>query len=150
MRESVGERFCGPALVGLDDDVEGLDLAFSHVLGQILERDAASLAAVGRFAVQPLAFLGDGATSHPDFQNSFGPYVEAGLVQNQLGADGKPVFAGPNGNGVRGYAALAAVVAAVTAVFTVHFLTRYFKRANLIPFAIYCVLFGLAMVIYNA
>jgi undecaprenyl-diphosphatase len=57
---------------------------------------------------------------------------------------------GPNGNGIRGYALLAAAVAAVTAVFTVHFLTRYFKRANLIPFAIYCVLFGVAMVIYNS
>jgi undecaprenyl-diphosphatase len=57
---------------------------------------------------------------------------------------------GPNGNGIRGYALLAAVVAGVTAVFTVHFLTRFFKRGNLNPFAIYCVVFGLAMVIYNA
>ncbi len=47
-------------------------------------------------------------------------------------------------------AGLALLVAAVVAVFAVHFLTRYFKRANLIPFGIYCVLFGLAMVIYNA
>jgi len=38
----------------------------------------------------------------------------------------------------------------VVAVFTVHFLTRYFRRANLIPFGIYCVVFGLAMVAYNA
>jgi undecaprenyl-diphosphatase len=45
---------------------------------------------------------------------------------------------------------IALVFAAVVAVFTVHFLTRYFKRANLIPFGVYCVLFGLAMVIYNA
>ncbi len=45
---------------------------------------------------------------------------------------------------------IALVVAAIAAVFTVHFLTRYFKRANLIPFGIYCVVFGLAMVIYNA
>jgi undecaprenyl-diphosphatase len=57
---------------------------------------------------------------------------------------------GPNGNGVRGAAVIAAVVAAVTAVFTVHFLTRYFRRGNLNPFGIYCVLFGVAMVIYNA
>jgi undecaprenyl-diphosphatase len=56
---------------------------------------------------------------------------------------------GPNGDGIRGYALLAAVVAGVTAVFTVHFLTRFFKRGNLNPFAIYCVVFGLAMVIYN-
>jgi undecaprenyl-diphosphatase len=40
-------------------------------------------------------------------------------------------------------------VAAVTAVFTVAFLVRYFKTKTLIPFAIYCLLFGLAMVIYT-
>ena len=61
-----------------------------------------------------------------------------------------PDLTGPLGNGIRGYAVLAALVAAVVAVFTVHFLTRYFRRGNLIPFGIYCVLFGIAMVIYNA
>jgi undecaprenyl-diphosphatase len=60
-----------------------------------------------------------------------------------------PDLTGSNGDGVRGYALIAAIAAAITAVFTVHFLTRYFKRGNLIPFAIYCVLFGGAMVIYN-
>ncbi len=57
---------------------------------------------------------------------------------------------GHNGNGIRGEAVIAAVVAAIFAVFTVHFLTRWFKTRNLIPFGIYCVVFGLAMVIYNA
>jgi undecaprenyl-diphosphatase len=47
-------------------------------------------------------------------------------------------------------AVVAAIVAAVTAVFTVHFLTRYFRRGNLNPFGIYCLLFGAAMVVYNA
>ena len=61
-----------------------------------------------------------------------------------------PDLTGPNGNGVRGYALIAAVAAAIAAVFTVHFLTHYFKRGNLIPFGIYCVIFGVAMVIYNA
>ncbi len=61
-----------------------------------------------------------------------------------------PDLLGHNGDGVRGYAALACVVSAVVAVFTVHFLTRYFKRGNLIPFAAYCVVFGGAMVAYNA
>jgi undecaprenyl-diphosphatase len=60
-----------------------------------------------------------------------------------------PDLTGPNGNGIRGYALIAAVAAAVAAVFTVHFLSRYFRRGNLIPFAIYCVAFGTAMVIYN-
>jgi undecaprenyl-diphosphatase len=57
---------------------------------------------------------------------------------------------GPNGDGIRGAAFLAAVVAAIVAVFTVHFLTRYFRKGNLNPFAAYCVLFGAAMVVYNA
>lgn len=57
---------------------------------------------------------------------------------------------GPNGNGIRGAAVIAAVCAAITAVFTVHFLTRYFRRGNLNPFGIYCVIFGAAMVAYNA
>ncbi len=57
---------------------------------------------------------------------------------------------GPLGNGIRGEAVIAAVAAAVTAVVTVHFLTRYFKTRNLTPFGIYCIVFGGAMVIYNA
>jgi undecaprenyl-diphosphatase len=61
-----------------------------------------------------------------------------------------PDLIGPNGNGVRGAAVIAAVVAAIVSVFAVHFLTRYFRRGNLRIFALYCVLFGVAMVIYNA
>jgi undecaprenyl-diphosphatase len=57
---------------------------------------------------------------------------------------------GVNGNGIRGPAVIAAIAAAITAVITVHFLLRYFKRGNLTPFGIYCVVFGAAMVAYNA
>ncbi len=53
-------------------------------------------------------------------------------------------------NGVRGAAVIAAVAAALTGIATVHFLTRWFKTRNLKPFGLYCVVFGLAMVIYNA
>ena len=49
---------------------------------------------------------------------------------------------GHNGDhGVRLAAVIAAGCAAVTAVLTVHFLTRYFKRGTLTPFGIYCLLF---------
>jgi undecaprenyl-diphosphatase len=61
-----------------------------------------------------------------------------------------PDLTGHLGDGIRGAAAIAAVFAAVTAVFTVHFLTRYFKTRTLYPFAIYCALFGTAMIVYNA
>ncbi|HUB74348.1 MAG TPA: undecaprenyl-diphosphate phosphatase [Solirubrobacteraceae bacterium] len=56
---------------------------------------------------------------------------------------------GHNGDGIRGQALVACAVAAVTAVFTVAFLVRYFKTKTLIPFAVYCLLFGLAMLIYT-
>lgn len=60
-----------------------------------------------------------------------------------------PDLLGHNGNGIRGQALVACAVAAVTALFTVAFLVRYFKTKTLIPFAVYCLLFGLAMVIYT-
>jgi undecaprenyl pyrophosphate phosphatase UppP len=31
----------------------------------------------------------------------------------------------------------------------VHFLLRYFKTRNLVPFGIYCLAFGAAMVVYT-
>ncbi|MGA2319330.1 MAG: undecaprenyl-diphosphate phosphatase [Solirubrobacteraceae bacterium] len=60
-----------------------------------------------------------------------------------------PDLLGHLGNGVRGQAVVACAVAAVTAVFTVRFLVRYFKTKTLTPFAVYCLLFGLAMLIYT-
>ena len=58
---------------------------------------------------------------------------------------------GPFGDrGVRKAALIAAVVAAVAAVITVHYLLRYFRRNNLIPFGVYCLLFGVAMVLYTS
>jgi undecaprenyl-diphosphatase len=60
-----------------------------------------------------------------------------------------PDLLGHLGNGIRGQALVACLSAAVTAVFTVAFLVRYFKTRTLIPFAIYCLLFGTAMIIYT-
>ena len=60
-----------------------------------------------------------------------------------------PDLLGHLGNGIRGQAVVACAVAAVTAVFTVAFLVRWFKTRTLIPFAVYCLLFGGAMVIYT-
>ncbi|MDQ6778057.1 MAG: undecaprenyl-diphosphate phosphatase [Actinomycetota bacterium] len=57
---------------------------------------------------------------------------------------------GPLGDhGVRKEALIAAVCAAIAGVFTVHFLTRYFRTRNLIPFGIYCLIFGAFMVVYT-
>jgi undecaprenyl-diphosphatase len=60
-----------------------------------------------------------------------------------------PDLLGHLGDGVRGQALVGCVAAAVTAVFTVTFLVKYFKTRTLIPFAVYCLVFGGAMVIYT-
>ena len=56
---------------------------------------------------------------------------------------------GPHGDGVRGAALIAAVCSAIAAVITVHFLSRYFTRGNLRPFALYSLAFGAFMVIFT-
>ena len=72
------------------------------------------------------------------------PILAAGLLK--IGD-----LTGPLGNnGIRGAAFIAAIFAAATAVVTVHFLTRFFRRGNLRPFGVYCILFGAAMIIYNS
>jgi undecaprenyl-diphosphatase len=60
-----------------------------------------------------------------------------------------PQLLGHLGDGIRGQALVACAAAAVTALLTVRFLVGYFKTRTLTPFAVYCLLFGLAMVIYT-
>jgi undecaprenyl-diphosphatase len=61
-----------------------------------------------------------------------------------------PELAGPQGNGVRGPAAVGAGCAAITAFLAVRFLMRYFETRTLTPFAVYCLCAGTACAIYFA
>jgi undecaprenyl-diphosphatase len=60
-----------------------------------------------------------------------------------------PDLTGPLGNGIRGQSVLAAVCAAVGSIISVHWLLRYFKTRTLVPFGIYCLVVGFAMVVYT-
>jgi undecaprenyl-diphosphatase len=53
-----------------------------------------------------------------------------------------PELLGPQGNGVRGPALVAALCAAATTFFAVKFLLRYFETNRLSPFGYYCIGFG--------
>ncbi len=61
-----------------------------------------------------------------------------------------PDLTGPLGAGIRGQALVAAACAAIGSIVSVHYLLRYFKTRNLVPFGIYCLVFGAAMLIYTA
>jgi undecaprenyl-diphosphatase len=53
-----------------------------------------------------------------------------------------PDLAGHLGNGIRGQAFVGAICAGVAAYASVRFLLRFFETRNLLPFAIYCLIFG--------
>jgi undecaprenyl-diphosphatase len=58
-----------------------------------------------------------------------------------------PDLLGPNGDGVRGQVLAGSVVAGVAAWASVRFLTRWFQTRTLTPFAVYCLVAGLACVL---
>jgi len=60
-----------------------------------------------------------------------------------------PDLLGHLGNGVRGQALVACLAAAISSLLAVAFLVRYFKTRTLVPFAIYCLVFGIFMIIYT-
>jgi undecaprenyl-diphosphatase len=58
-----------------------------------------------------------------------------------------PDLFGPLGDGVRGQALVGAVAAAVAAYVAVRFLVRFFETQTLVPFAIYCLVVGVASIV---
>ena len=58
-----------------------------------------------------------------------------------------PALAGSAGTGIRGQVLVGAVAAAVAAYLSVRFLTRYFTTRTLTPFAVYCLVVGVACII---
>jgi undecaprenyl-diphosphatase len=59
-----------------------------------------------------------------------------------------PELFGHSGNGVRGQALVGALCAGVTAYLAVRFLMRFFETNTLTPFAIYCLIAGVACTVF--
>ncbi|MGH3179719.1 MAG: undecaprenyl-diphosphate phosphatase [Streptosporangiaceae bacterium] len=59
-----------------------------------------------------------------------------------------PDLFGPLGNGIRGQILLGSVLSGVGAYAAVRFLVRYLRTRTLTPFGVYCLLAGLACVVY--
>jgi len=58
-----------------------------------------------------------------------------------------PDLLGPNGNGVGGQILAGSAAAGLAAYLSVRFLTRYFQTRTLTPFAVYCLVVGVACII---
>jgi undecaprenyl-diphosphatase len=59
-----------------------------------------------------------------------------------------PDLLGPLGNGIRGQVVAGSVAAFIAALFSVSFLSRYFRTRTLTPFAVYSVCVGVGCLIY--
>jgi undecaprenyl-diphosphatase len=59
-----------------------------------------------------------------------------------------PDLFGPLGNGIHGQILVGSVLSFVGAYFAVRFLVRYLRTRTLTPFGIYCLVAGLASVVY--
>ena len=57
---------------------------------------------------------------------------------------------GPLGSGIRGQVLLGSVLSGVGAYLSVRFLTRYFANRSLRPFGAYCVVAGVACLVWFA
>jgi len=58
-----------------------------------------------------------------------------------------PDLIGPNGDGVRGQILVGSLVAGLAAYLSVRFLDKYFQNRKTTPYAIYCMVFGVAMIV---
>jgi undecaprenyl-diphosphatase len=59
-----------------------------------------------------------------------------------------PDLLGPLGNGIRGQIVLGSVLSGVGAYLSVRFLLRYLRTRTLTPFGVYCLIAGVASVLY--
>ena len=125
-------------------ELDTLEYREAAIIGTV--QSTALLAGISRDGIVMSAGLARGLdnadAAHFGFLLATPPILAAGLYKLSD-------LTGPLGAGIRGAAVLAAVVAAITAVGTVHFLTRYFRRGNLRPFGVYCILFGIFMVLFT-
>jgi undecaprenyl-diphosphatase len=107
-------------------------------------QSTALLAGISRSGVTMVAGLARGLDRETAANFAF---LLATPVILAAGALKLPELAKPAASGVRGPTIVGAAVAGVAAYVAVRFLTRYFERRSLRPFAVYCLLFGIASVI---
>jgi undecaprenyl-diphosphatase len=130
-------------------DEEGRDLdtlGYGEAVGMGFVQSSALIAGISRDGVVMAGGLVRGLDN---YSAGYFAFLLATPIILAAGVYKVSDLTGPLGHGIRGAAVIAAVVAAAFAVLTVHFLTRYLRRGNLIPFGIYCLLFGAAMIGYN-
>jgi len=132
---------------GLNPDAEGrrldtMEFKEAGVIG--VAQTGALLAGISRSGITMVAGLLRGLDHEDAARFSF---LLATPIILAAGLYKIPDLMGTLGDGVRGQALVGGLFAALAAFVSVKFLLKYFETRTLTPFAIYCVVFGSAMVI---
>ena len=130
IQPQTGEREPGRRL-------DTLDVREAGIIG--LAQSASLFAGISRSGVTMIAGLVRGLDHEDAARFSF---LLATPIILAAGVYKIPDLMGPLGDGVRGQALVGALAAAVAAFGAVHFLVRFFRTRNLLPFAVYCLVAG--------
>ena len=129
--------------VQADMRLAGMGMAQAVIIGsaQIL----ALLAGISRDGVTMVAGMRRGLAREDAARFAF---LLATPVILAAGALKVPDLAGPLGNGIHGQILFGSLLSGVGAYLAVRFLLRYLRTRSLTPFGIYCVITGVACLIY--
>ena len=135
----------------------GRDKARSHEGGRILDtleykeagligvaQVTALFAGISRSGVTMVAGLLRGLSHEDAARFSF---LLATPIIFAAGVYKVPDLLGPLGDGIRTQALVGALFAGAAAFVSVHFLVRFFRTRNLMPFAVYCLVAGVASIL---
>jgi undecaprenyl-diphosphatase len=138
------DHHADPADDGIARDLSTLDLREGVVVGssQIL----ALFAGISRSGVTMVAGLLRGLDHEDAMKLSF---MLATPVILAAGVYKLPDLLGHNGDHIRGQVLAGSLAAAGAAYLSVRFLERFFRTRTLMPFAIYCLVVGIAMIVYT-
>ncbi len=127
------------------DSQKMAELTYRDALVVGLAQSSALIAGISRDGVCMTAGLARGLSHETAARFAF---LLATPVILAAGLFKLPDFLGATGAGVRVPALLGALFAALGALISVRWLVRWFRTGTLVPFAIYCLVFGAATAIY--
>src|SRR5262249_43500892 len=120
-------------------------MTYPHAVGIGSAQILALLAGISRDGVAMVAGMFSGLSREDSARFAF---LLATPVILAAGVLKIPDLFGPLGNGIHGQILVGSVLSGVGAYLSVRFLLRYLRTRTLTPFGIYCIVAGLACVVY--
>jgi len=132
-------------LQALDSDVRLSGIGFVEAVTIGSAQILALLAGISRDGVTMVAGMFRGLSREDAARFAF---LLATPVILAAGVLKLPELTGPDSHGIQGQILVGSILSGIGAYLSVRFLVRYFQTRTLTPFAVYCVVFGLAAIVY--